>query len=120
MSTIPVMSYAYQTQNAQKIAPQQPVAKAHEAFEGEADALKKVYDNYMKNVGGYQNINGQMVHVTTVLHTDRKAQNFLLAVENRLRDLGVLPPLPQMPQVPMMESAKQLWTNPSNQYQYYA
>ena len=119
MSTIPVMSY-YPTQNVQKAAPQQPVAKAREAFEGEAEALKKVYDNYMKNLGGFQNINGQMVHVTTVLHTDTKAQTFLFAVENRLRDLGVLPPLEVM-QGPRMESAKQLWTNPSSSpYPYYA
>lgn len=117
MSTIPAMSYAYQVQNVSAAVPQQRVnaPRALEAFDGEADALKKIYDEYMKNVGGFQNINGQMVHVTTVLHTDRKAQQFLMTVENRLRDLGVLPQLPQMPNM-NMQAPKQLWTKPSTQY----
>ena len=117
MSTIPAMSYAYQTQNMQPAIPQQVAYKAPEAYEGEAATLKNIYDNYMKNLGGFQNVNGQMVHVTTVLHTDKKAQQFLMAVESRLRDLGVLPQLPQMP---MMKDAKQIWTNPSDQFKYSA
>lgn len=117
MSTIPVMSYAYQAQTTPVAVPQQQrvnAPRALEAFEGETEALKKIYDGYMKNVGGYQNINGHMVHVTTVLHIDKKAQDFLMAVEGRLRDLGALPPLPEMPK--LESSAKQIWTNPSTQY----
>lgn len=104
MSMSPISSYGYAAK-AQQFAPVQntgiPVQKAPEAFEGEAKMLKEVYDNYMKNVGGFQEINGQRVHVTTVLHTDRRAQAAVMAVENRLRELGELPPLPapQHPQV---------------------
>lgn len=78
--------YAKKTDNAQR-----PQARSNEAFEGETKLLKKIYDEYMKNVGGYQYIDGKMVHVTTVLHIDKSAQAAVIAIENRLRELGELP-----------------------------
>lgn len=104
MSMSPISSYGYAAQ-AQNIVSSQnsriPQQKAPEAFEGEAKMLRQVYDNYLKNVGGFQEINGQRVHVTTVMHIDSRAQAALMAVEHRLRELGELPsiPQPQRPQV---------------------
>ena len=97
MSISPIMPYNYmaQAQGIAATAPQQARPKAMEAFEGEGKMLKEVYDNYMKNAGGFQNINGQTVHVTTVLHTDPRAQQAALAVEKRLQELGILPKQPQ-------------------------
>lgn len=98
MSMSPIQSYGYAAQAQGIVAPQAakcPQCKAPEAFEGEAKMLREIYDNYLKNAGGFQEINGQRVHVTTVLHTDRHAQAAVMAVENRLRELGELPPLPQ-------------------------
>lgn len=104
MSMSPIQSYGYAAQ-AQNVVAQQGTRisqqKAPEAFEGETKMLRQVYDNYLKNAGGFQEINGQRVHVTTVLHIDPRAQAALLAVENRLRELGELPPLPQ-PQRPQV------------------
>ena len=104
MSMSPIQSYGYAAQ-AQGISKVQaagiPQQKAPEAFEGETKMLKEIYDNYIKNAGGYQEINGQRVHVTTVLHVDKRAQAAVLAVENRLRELGELPPLP-LPQSPQI------------------
>ena len=92
MSMTPITPHGY-ANRAQFVAPPPNVQrpKAMEAFEGEKEMLHQIYDNYMKNMGGYQNINGQMVHVTTVLHIDARAQQFVMAVENRLKDLGELP-----------------------------
>lgn len=120
MSTIPVVSYPYQAQNVQTVYPQQPITtKAFESFSGEAELLKKAYDSYMKNVGGYQNVNGQMVHVTTAFHLDENAQRTAMAIENRLIALGVLPQFPQQPQMSLAQP-KQMWTDPSKQISYLA
>lgn len=83
---------AIQTQQAQKIvAPPQIANKAPEAFEGEAEMLKDLYHHYIENFGGFKEINGQRVHVTTVLHIDSRAQAAMKAVETRLKELGELP-----------------------------
>lgn len=94
MSISPIMPYNYmaQAQGISATAAQQARPKAMEAFEGEGKMLKEVYDNYMKNAGGFQNINGQKVHVTTVMHIDQRAQQAAIAVEKRLQELGILPP----------------------------
>lgn len=96
MSVNPIMSYGYpvQPQKVKAAANTSAPQKAPEAFEGEAKMLKSVYDNYIKNAGGFQEINGQKVHVTTVLHINKNAQQAVLAIENRLRELGELPPAP--------------------------
>ena len=103
MSLTPIMPYSCNAQ-AQRLCttncfPSAPQQKAPEAFEGEGKMLKDLYDNYMKNAGGYQMINGQRVHVTTVLHTDTRAQQAAIAIEKRLRELGELPPFQQPQQM---------------------
>ncbi len=94
MSITPIMPYNYMAPSQKIVTPQKPQiqAKAPEAFEGEGKMLKEIYDNYMKNAGGFQNINGQKVHVTTVMHIDQRAQQAAIAVEKRLQELGILPP----------------------------
>lgn len=94
MPITPVMPYNYMTSAQKIVTPQKPQVqpKSPEAFEGEGKLLKEVYDSYMKNAGGFQNINGQRVHVTTVLHIDKSAQMAALAVEKRLQELGILLP----------------------------
>ena len=120
MSTIPVVSYPYQVQNVQTVYPQQPVnIEDRESFPGEAKLLMQVYQSYMNNVGGYQNINGQMVHVTTKFHLDENAQRTAMAIEDRLIKLGALPQLPQQPQMSLAQP-KQMWTDPTRQISYNA
>ena len=94
MTEIQNTAYVSQAQSALKVSQsQKPAYKSPEAFEGEAKLLKQIYDNYMKNVGGFKYENGQYIHVTTVLHINKNAQNAVLAIEERLRELGELPHL---------------------------
>lgn len=77
------------------------IGNAPEAFEGETELLKEVYNNYLKNMGGYKMVDGKMVHVTTILHIDKKVQNAMRAIEQRLIELGAIKPLPQIvPKIP--------------------
>ncbi|MFI3299826.1 MAG: hypothetical protein R3Y28_00245 [Candidatus Gastranaerophilales bacterium] len=62
-----------------------------EAYKNEADDLKAVYNHYLENAGGFQNINGKMVHVSTVMHSDPNAAVTAIAIGNRLQALGELP-----------------------------
>ncbi len=92
MSTVPVMSYGYPVYSTACTSMQPKVQPASmEAFEGETQVLMTAYENYMKNVGGYQNINGHMVHVTTAMHTDSLAFQTAEAISKRLIALGALP-----------------------------
>lgn len=91
MSTIPVMSYGNSASGASVQPRVNPIPKSFEAFEGEKEVLMTAYENYMKNVGGYQNINGHMVHVTTAMHTDPLAFQTAEAISKRLIALGALP-----------------------------
>ena len=67
-----------------------------EFFEGEKEALLKIYNQYMDNMksqsGGYQKIDGQLVHVHTVYHSDSEMQHFIVGVRKRLEELGALKP----------------------------
>ncbi len=100
MTTIPSISYATQARTAAvsfKSEPKQ--TKSPEAFEGETQLLKEIYNNYIDNIGGYQEINGHPVHVTTVLHINENAQNALLAIERRLIELGELQGAAKLPKI---------------------
>ena len=100
MSAIPSISYAAKAHSASvSFKANKPENKASEAFEGEAQLLKEIYNNYIDNIGGYQEINGHPVHVTTVLHTNKNAQNALLAIEKRLIDLGELRGNSKLPKI---------------------
>ncbi len=100
MTTIPSVSYATQARSAAiSFKSEAPKTKSPEAFEGEAQLLKEIYYNYMQNIGGYQEINGHPVHVTTVLHINENAQKALKAIESRLIELGALQGIAKMPQI---------------------
>ena len=99
MSTIPSLSYATQARNASVSFRADKPGKVLEAFEGEAQLLKEIYNNYIDNIGGYQEINGHPVHVTTVLHINENAQKALLAIEKRLIELGELRGKSKLPQI---------------------
>ena len=67
------------------------IAAKKEGFNNEGQKLKELYDEYCKNLGGYQNINGKWVHVHTVLHSDSQVAKMLREMQIRLQSLGLLP-----------------------------
>ena len=83
----PVMFKSSQAARA-SAAPQR--TSKSEVINNEKELLMNLYKEYMKQAGGYQVINGQMVHVTTALHTDQDTQKFVTQIEERLRALGAL------------------------------
>lgn len=91
MSSVSAVSYAATAQNAAKVNNvQNPSYKAREAFEGEGKMLLEIYNNYIANAGGFQEKDGHLVHVTTVLHINRNAQAAVIAIEKRLEELGLI------------------------------
>ena len=66
--------------------------KSKELYEGEAQDLLKIYDEYTKRAGGFRKINGQMVHVTGALDLvgNKGAAQTAIAIEKRLKELGVI------------------------------
>ena len=69
----------------------QSISPKKEGFVGEGQKLKTLYDEYCKNLGGYQMVNGEWRHVHTVLHSDKQVATMLLEINKRLRSLGILP-----------------------------
>jgi len=91
MATVSAVSYATTAQSATKAnRTPAPEYKAPEAFEGEGKMLLEIYNNYIANAGGFQMVDGKMVHVTTVLHINKNAQAAVIAIEKRLEELGLI------------------------------
>lgn len=92
MASVSAVSYASAAQNATQTAKTAPAPnlKAQEAFEGEGKMLLEMYNNYIKNAGGFRMENGHLVHYTTVLHVNKNAQAVVIAMERRLEELGLI------------------------------
>ena len=65
-----------------------------EYFKGEKEALMNIYNQYLKNMnsqmGGFREIDGKLVHISTFYHTDSEMLEFINNVRKRLEDLGAI------------------------------
>lgn len=90
MNAVNMNQIMFRSTQSAKMVSVPPKEPKKEVIENEKELLMNLYKEYLKNVGGYQEINGQRVHVTTALHIDREAQEFVMQLEDRLRALGAI------------------------------
>ena len=90
MNTVNMNPVMFRSTQAAKLASVPQKAPKEEVIENEAEMLLDLYDEYLKKLGGFQVVNGQLVHTTTILHLDKDAQNFVMQLQERLRALGAL------------------------------
>lgn len=90
MNAVNMNQIMFRSAQATKMQSVPPKPPKMEVIENEKELLMNLYKEYLKQVGGFQEVNGQRVHVTTALHLDQDAQKFVMQIQERLKALGAL------------------------------